>query len=285
MNKIDDPVFTKLNFFSLIPAYTSIGVMKLVTLSAQFFGDQQMAERLKEHTDAMWASRVGRILCSGSRLLAPLPLLARSVNVPQDSVLFRDEEIPLAMQMQEQLKLNLTGSFRGLKAAGVCLGTSLLFAEAAMNCNSEEELIAAAKLFEEGCPAKGVAIQRLKDRVPYSNSIIRWVLGVDDEQETQTLNALASLVGLQAEASARFSENRDSLLKFCMEPGNEDHYHVIVFVKRDFGSYLFDPIIGLMRASSPAEDLKKLLSLYHNPTPQAFKLESAPARADESSSQ
>ncbi len=175
-NTLDHPYLTRLNFLSLIPGYTTIGVMRIITLTASIFGDQQEAERLREHADAMWASRVGRILNSASRLITPLPLLSIAVNIPQDRVLFRDEEIEMAEVMRRRLQQNQSldlslieklenSSFKGLKANGVCLGSSLTFLKSVLanNCTKEKELIALAEPFSEGCGKEGAALQKIAD--------------------------------------------------------------------------------------------------------------------------
>lgn len=222
---------------------------------------------------------------------APLPLLATSKNLPTQAVIAKGEDKEAIAKMRTTFLNNFphldsannvaNAHNRGasLKLAdSMCLGGCFRAIKTCLNAKSEEELVGLSKQFEPGFDADAAALEYLyrrsrpaciKDKIPYEEMYRSFasLMNLKYVANSSEKFTFRDMMGEKDESTAtRFNElPKGAHFVSFIEEGTKRH--AAVLFKFDFGTYLFDPELGLMSTKDhiAAHAMIRLIEHYQTP--------------------
>ncbi len=170
---------------------------------------------------------------------------------------------------------------KGARTKGICFGASLMVVKKLLSSQiqSEEELVKALEVYRDGFPAKAAALQSV------ALALFR-PLGWGTAMKTR----VASLIGMcykekaankgkysfseiahEQSVKERFNQVKNSYYLMSFNVGKSSG-HSVVYIKKEFGSYIYDPNFGLISCgANPAEKLCELFKESYPGCPRENK--------------
>ncbi len=185
---------------------------------------------------------------------------------------------------QDLIKMIKNFPVRGSFVNGICLGAVIFTIKELLEKDpiTEKELIDCIKPFKNGFPKEAAGLQGVMKSFYCSYKKFISPLDFEDkwrlqfDQHTLEIELCASLAGIKVASSQPGCLKNVPLMtedeRSSFNQLNEGYYgiyfceHIVVYVKKEFGSYLLDPNAGLIQCQNenPVEVLKALVDEYYS---------------------
>jgi hypothetical protein len=274
--------------------YLAVKCMELRSIISSNFGNEPAAKKYKAEAEKFEAVHIRHTISKMTRALAKdafgSDLLVTARNVANVQVLEHGADVQAAKDLNQKLKnerdkfsgkltklqaMNLSSvfnkieesnnvSWQGCITKGVCTGTSFHFISSYFESkksgkSTESTLVHCAKAYEKGVPAEAAGTHAVYKH--YKEDLIAAYLN-NLEQTGECISE-----GGKSASTSEFLDQQIPLLTqgaFQIGFMHRNASHSIVFIKEKDGSFIFDPIYGLIKCNkqNPQKTLLKHLSLY-----------------------